>query len=706
MNPTIITFSVQDDSGLFLPQHNNDDKEDTGHKVSIEHEPPLIIKMLALLHNSDLFQKYPFSPNNQKSQNQSEPLLLSPQSILNKSGKISSSPNVLLLEATANGNEVRRPSLVKFSNNSTSNNTVFYDAVTEQQEKRKKSISATLASSSRRPSLISRISSAYTNKVADIPFHEIDPFDQHLLQQGIVLCANVLSAHQEIRKKALKWRKYRAVITQSGYLELYHLCVHQERNLLHSHAATATSCIHSYLPQYRKPRFIIDLHPSIDNLLFQKKHLFRNRRRLSASAKQQKALLDDTYFLSLMSPIDFSWSLISARQKFYFQTASISESQQWYQSLYACLPNKSKQPLPAIVDLKVPELSVCIRLPLSELIKLEEENIDLEKVRDSALVLLHRYGHRPPHWNRRTTGLNWRYKNYADWVVRPHSDKRDDENNAFLIESRLVEKTHELELRYYQEEEQSTAKPLEGYLNRIMKSGGSILYYAQSLGRCLFLFETEQEQQSSSSRQSCFRLLFSRKKNSTFPISNTSALKAVIDLSHIKQINYDEKAETLHLDGTNYCFQSVNQPIVNWSTRLAKEMRNTNTPGSSKIKMQDVLYVKYAASRYHTFEKKTCILTASGLFCILDKNSNIDFYSQLQQDEYYIYSGDTCCSYIQGLPMELPCRLFDAGLVVDQKDKPSQCCFVIHFSASKKEYTFLAKTQEQKEGWVSAIANM
>ena len=124
--------------------------------------------------------------------------------------------------------------------------------------------------------------------------------------------------------------------------------------------------------------------------------------------------------------------------------------------------------------------------------------------------------------------------------------------------------------------------------------------------------------------------------------------------------------------------------------------------------MQDVLYVKYAASRYHTFEKKTCILTASGLFCILDKNSDIDFYAHLRQDEYYIYSGETCCSYIQGLSMELPCRLFDAGLVVDQKDRPSQCCFVIRFTASSnnKEYTFLAKTQDQKESWVCAITNV
>ncbi|KAL7333594.1 hypothetical protein PS15p_202477 [Mucor circinelloides] len=697
MNPTtIITFSVQEDSRLFLPHSA---KDDAGYKVSIESEPPV-----AMGNKIDSPQKHPFSLNSQKKQNQSEPLLLSPHSILNKSGKISSSPNVLLADA-ANDNETRRPSLVKFSNN-ISNNTVFYDAVAEQ-EKRKKSISATLTNS-RRPSLMSRISSAYTNKVTDIPFHEIDPFDQHLLQQGIVLCANVLSAHQEIRKKALKWREYRAVITQSGYLELYQLCVHQKRNLLHSHAAAAAaaaSCIHSHLPQYQKPRFIIDLHPSISNLLFQKKHLFRKRHR--STSADEKALLDDTYFLSLMSPIDFSWSLISTRQKFYFQAASVKESQQWYQSLYACLPSKSKQPLPTVVDLKVPELSVCIRLPLSELMKLEEENIDLKKVRDSALVLLHRYGHRPAHWNRRTTGLQWRYKQHADWVVAPHSDKHDDDDQedaftAFLIESRLVEKTHELQLHYYQEKEQSIAKPFEGYLNRIMKAGGSVLYYAQSLDNFLFLFETEQEQPSAS-YQNCFSLLFSKKRNSTFPLNNTSKLETVIDLSRIKQISCDDKVGTLHLDGNSYCFQSVNQPITNWSTRLANSMRNANTSG--EIKMQDVLYVKFAASRYHTFGKKTCILTASGFFCILDKNSKIDFYSHLPEDEYYVYSGDTCCSYIQGLPTELPCRLFDAGVVVGRQDKPSQYCFVIRFTAAKKEYIFLTKTQDQKEDWVCAIAN-
>lgn len=37
--PTIITFSVEDDSGLFLPNY----KQDINHKISIETEPPVTI---------------------------------------------------------------------------------------------------------------------------------------------------------------------------------------------------------------------------------------------------------------------------------------------------------------------------------------------------------------------------------------------------------------------------------------------------------------------------------------------------------------------------------------------------------------------------------------------------------------------------------------------------------------------------------------
>lgn len=116
------------------------------------------------------------------------------------------------------------------------------------------------------------------------------------------------------------------------------------------------------------------------------------------------------------------------------------------------------------------------------------------------------------------------------------------------------------------------------------------------------------------------------------------------------------------------------------------------------------MYVKSAVNRYRTFEKKTCILTKTGLFCVLNKNGKIDFYSNLKEEEHFIYSGDVCCSYIQGLPKDLPCRLFDSG-VIEQNDKPNQCCFSVRFTAVKKEYIFLTKTQEQKEDWVDAIVN-
>ncbi|CEP15075.1 hypothetical protein [Parasitella parasitica] len=683
--PTIITFPVQDDSGLFLLQSKND----MNHKISVENEPPIV---MSNKHNLTL--KHPFSLNEQSSKNRSEPLFLSPHSILNKSGQISSAPNVL-----NDSRNDRRPSLVTFSNDVssyTSNNTVFYDALAEQ-EKRKKSIST--YNNSRRPSVMSRISSAYTNKVANIPFHEIDPFDQHLLQQGIVLCATVTFSQQEAQKRPLRWKKYKAVITQSGYLEMYYICKHKEQNFLQH----TVNCIHSHLPRYKKPRFIIDLHPSTNNNLFHEKHLFHKHHRLRA-----QQFLDDTYFLSLMSPVDFSWSLTSTRRSFYFQADSVKASQQWYQSLYACLPGHSKKPLPAVVDLSVPELSVCIRLPISELIHLGEENIDLKKVRDSALVLLHRYGHRPAQWTRRTTGLRWRYNQQSDWVVEPYRDDDQDEITAFLIEARLIEKTHELELHFFQEKEQEEEEekelksaPLEGYLKRTTKRGKCVLFYAQLQGHLLFLFETEQDPQQQQEKN-CFSVLLSKKRHRICPSNKTSVLKQVVDLSQIKTISCDEKEEKLRLGDNGDCFQSVNAPITDWSSRILRIIHGS--PGGEELKMCDVLYVKSAAHRYQTFEKKTCILTKSGMFCMLNKDGGLDLYSHLWREEHYIYSGATCCSYIAGLPVELPCRLFDSG-IIEQHDKPNQCCFVVCFTASGNEFVFLTKTQDQKEDWVGAIAN-
>jgi hypothetical protein len=141
-----------------------------------------------------------------------------------------------------------------------------------------------------------------------------------------------------------------------------------------------------------------------------------------------------------MSPVDFSWSLSSANTVFYFQTASVRQSQQWYQALYACLPIGCKKLTPKAVDLNIPQLNMCIRLPLAELVQVGDENVNLRRVRDSALALLHRHGNRPVDWNKRTVGLCWRYKEQLDWVIKPVTAADEEQEVAYLVESRLIEK--------------------------------------------------------------------------------------------------------------------------------------------------------------------------------------------------------------------------------------------------------------------------
>ena len=144
-----------------------------------------------------------------------------------------------------------------------------------------------------------------------------------------------------------------------------------------------------------------------------------------------------------------------------------------------------------------------------------------------------------------------------------------------------------MELHYYQEKEEiySTKPPSEGYLLRIIK-GKSVLFYAQLLDNLLHLFETEQEPDQQ--QGNCFKLIFPKKRNQTFPLNNTSVLKEVIDLSQIKKISCDETEKMLHLDDNKFCFQSVDQPINYWSTRLGEIMRNGSTGG--EIKASSYIY--------------------------------------------------------------------------------------------------------------------
>lgn len=88
----------------------------------------------------------------------------------------------------------------------------------------------------------------------------------------------------------------------------------------------------------------------------------------------------------------------------------------------------------------IPELSMCMRLPIAELIQEEDENVELTKVRESAFVLLHKHGKRPSNWTKRTVGLCWKlnHGDHLDWVLKPADI--DDGATSYLIEPRLIEK--------------------------------------------------------------------------------------------------------------------------------------------------------------------------------------------------------------------------------------------------------------------------
>jgi hypothetical protein len=119
--------------------------------------------------------------------------------------------------------------------------------------------------------------------------------------------------------------------------------------------------------------------------------------------------------------------------------------------------------------------------------------------------------------------------------------------------------------------------------------------------------------------------------------------------------------------------------------------------------------MKSAMGRYSTFEQRLCILTKRGDFYIFksdsDKNKTrkaLDFCLSLTQKDIYVYSGQECCSYVSGLPIELPSRLFDSGMIVERnQDKPSQRCFIVYNKSN--QYIFFTRTQDQKETWVRSI---
>lgn len=276
-------------------------------------------------------------------------------------------------------------------------------------------------------------------------------------------------------------------------------------------------CFHHLNPYYNKASFKIDLKQESRQW-----RLFRRRQPPCS--------------LSLVSAVDFTWSLESKREIFYFQTRHIQRSQAWYRAIYQALPSSSKRALPRSIDLNIPELSITIQLPLCD--SLAEANVDLKGIRDSALALLHQYNYRPSDWNRQTVGVCWHYQplDSLHWEVIPFADH----NTTYLVGPQLIENTHTLELRRWVKPTPTPSYPfLEGYLIQHDKR----MMYAKSIDNYLFLYKIKVPKK---------RYPFRKKR--TIPSEYTHQPDTVIGVIDLSKVKHDTK---IHFNQQSYTFQSL-----------------------------------------------------------------------------------------------------------------------------------------------------
>ncbi|KAI9258612.1 hypothetical protein EDC94DRAFT_612945 [Helicostylum pulchrum] len=610
----------------------------------------------------------------------------------------------------------------------TSGESEYFDAVSYIEDHRPitPTISRTISNTStrgtrrtsetvyRRPSGLTGASSTYTNETTNIHIDQVDIKKGYYLYESVVLCA-VVSKYQikverqpfySREKKLLRWKEYKAVIAPTGYLELYKIC----------------DCRNSFLPvcfhfHHKKPQYSIPLNPTYNNILFER----------AALAKKSKIQNEPAYFLSLSSDIDFSWCLASRKSIFYFQSQSVHVSQQWYRSLYACLPSMSKRPFPKLIELDIPELSATIKFPVPNFTR-EDENVQLSKLLDSALMLLKIKGVRPSNWNKNTVGLCWRsyVDSTIDWAIKPK-----DTRTGYLIEPRLVEKTHELQLRFYTDDTPpilETPAQMEGYIldasnSRTLKKSNRLLY-AVTMDHYLFLYENKLHTKKIATNKSIFCFYRFKRTNPIIPnlppleSSTPRSAVGVIDLLKIEGIaeesfeayDEEEKAEhVLHLYD-RYLFQILNMPSNIWTERL-RAIQEYYKPSQvlDQILQSSVLYVKNAKSTYATFKKRLCILTSNGDICAFKASIKNSYdppeFTLSLKDQVYIYSGEDCGGYISGLPTSKSKRMFENGEIMesDGDNKPSRCCIIIRNKG--KQYVLLARSHAQKNVWVNSICS-
>lgn len=192
-----------------------------------------------------------------------------------------------------------------------------------------------------------------------IPVHQEQRPVQNdrVLKQGLVLCTRTAQWYTrkksttrelQLRKTRLRWRQFKAVL-RADKIELFHVTVCTDNVALNrelKNAIIQTTFLHT-----QRIAHVIYLN---------NKYPYRRVR------------------LSLVSAHDYIWCLEFVHHQtksivsFHFQSASLSEAQDWYMALYHTLPAlpACKKPIPAFVDIQVMiDTPMQVRLPLDYVLK-------------------------------------------------------------------------------------------------------------------------------------------------------------------------------------------------------------------------------------------------------------------------------------------------------------------------------------------------
>ncbi|KAI8641170.1 hypothetical protein BD408DRAFT_444503 [Parasitella parasitica] len=253
--------------------------------------------------------------------------------------------------------------------------------------------------------------------------------DDSVVKQGLVLCTRTAqwyakrkstTGELQLRKTRLRWRRFKAVLRRDK-IELYHV---------------TTTFLHTQ-------RIAHVIH--LDNTYPYK------RVRLSIVSAQ-----DCIWYLEFVHYE--TKSIIS----FHFQSANISDAQDWYMAIYYILPASPacKNPIPSFVDIHVmTDTPIQIRLPLDYMFEQKKNtllNIRIEDIKPVIRKLLQKDAFlRNVDWKNYEFRLCWRPANVSakrEATVMTSGDQIEWlAENSELIGPQLIEQRHVLELHTSEE---------------------------------------------------------------------------------------------------------------------------------------------------------------------------------------------------------------------------------------------------------------